>query len=179
MIREVMRQTIVKTDLKDLQVGDKFEVAGIPMVVIGERYGDITIQQYGELDCRKFSLAGCTKYEKSDIKEYLETGYGAKFPKEFLSLVKDGQFFLLSEKDITPATTKYQYYKDTENRIKFGKDGKAVAWWLSDECISSKRSRKQLDNTAFVRLVASPGNIAMMQPSCEAGIAPACVLHFD
>ena len=168
MIFSVVREDKINCEMRDLQIGDKFEVAGIPMVVIGVNSETVTVQQYAKIEDHIFDKDGTTKYEKSDIKEYIETEYEAKYPKTFLDLMNGGHFFLLSEEDVTPGKTKYPYYQKIENRSKYDSKGYATFWWLRSPSVG---------HGYFVRGIRPAGGVYYSSAYNSNGVAPACVLH--
>lgn len=152
----------------ELDIGDEFEVAGVPFVVIGRTGDTVTIQQHRMIEYGVFDHDGCNKYRKSDIKEYLETTYEAKFPEDFISMMNGGHFFLLSEDDVTPGKTQYPYYENLENRTKYDCKGYVAWWWTSTPHVG-------IGNT--VRLINPSGYVSYNYAYSSYGVAPACVLH--
>lgn len=167
--------------IKQFKVGDILEINGISHAIIGIDVEEgldhsMTIQRIDHIYDRIFSYVN-NKYATSDIREFLNTGYAADLPAEFVDAIKpvkidnmDGEelFFLLSSKDLDLETSKYPYYHDRRNRIKFDEDGFATWWWLRDPYPGTSH---------YVRGCSPDGAVgSYIAYHGDRGLAPACVI---
>ena len=159
---KIKRITEMEVERKDLQIGDKLQIADAEWKVLDIQDGKALIWKCTKITDHVFNKNGSNVYEGSDIQKYLQEDFPETKTVESMEDVTEEGFFLLTVEQIL------QYMPNEIDRIATDEENLTTWYWTASPYVGYGYS---------VRLVYPAGYINIRDAYISYGVAPACWIH--
>ena len=159
---KIKRITEMEVERKDLQIGDKLQIADAEWKVLDIQNGKALIWKCTKITDHVFNKNGSNVYEGSDIQKYLQEDFPETMTVEIMEDVTEEGFFLLTVEQIL------QYMPNEIDRIATDKENLTTWYWTASPYVG---------HGSNVRHIIPSGNVSTNNAINSLGVAPACWIN--